>query len=445
MTAVVDSLVRACRGTDSRSLVLSFALEAYASKGLVIEGLEVHKEIRVSGGVSSISSVNALLNALEHANEVGLAMCFCGALVRSGVCVDKSTWALVGRFYCKIGKVDTIARMIDVGIFNSDIYNLLIDSYSHMGNFADALGRLNELKDRKIEVNYNIYSSILDGACKHGDAGVMKEVMCNMEEKGMLSWCPSVYDSTIQKLCESGKAYAAEMFYRKACDEKARLEDATYGCMLRVLSKVGRMEEAIEVYRVISERSVMVNVSCYNAFVGVLCKEDPVEEVNGLLKDMIQRGFNPCTHDLSKILSSLCYKGRWGEAEELLNVILEKGLLPDFVCCCSLVEHYCRSGQTDLALALHDRMDRSNGKLDVKTYNVLLKGLFVEKRAEVAARVFDYMRRQNVTCSESYVIMISGLCRENELRRAMKLHDEMLKMRLKPDARTYKRLITGFR
>ncbi|XP_057963071.1 pentatricopeptide repeat-containing protein At4g21170 [Malania oleifera] len=441
---LVQSMIQACRGKESLSQVLSFVLEGYANKGLIMEGLDVFKKIRAYDDVPSVRACNALLTALEQANEVRTAWCFFGAVIRGGVSIDTFTWALVTRILCKNGKSAIIARMLDSGIYNSVVYNVIIDLYCKRGNFMDAIDRLNEMSDRNLHPGFSTYSSILDGACKYGNVEVIQTITSTMVEKGLLLTCPSEYDSIIQKLSDLGKTYAAEMFYRRAQDENSGLKDATYGCILKALSREGRQMEATEAYYTISKMGRMVNDSSYSAFVNVICREDPSENVSELLRHMIQRGFNPCASELSKFITAQCKKGRWGDAEELLNVILEKGSLPDYSCCCLLIKHYCNSGQVDSAIVLHDKIEKLNGKLDVTTYTVLLNELFLERRIEEAVNVFDYMRRHSLLNSLSFSIMISGLCHEKERRRAMKLHDEMVKMGFKPDEASYKHLITGF-
>lgn len=53
------------------------------------------------------------------------------------------------------------------------------------------------------------------------------------------------------------------------------------------------------------------------------------------------------------------------------------------------------------------------------------------------------MRTHNLLNGESFSAMISGLCHENDLKKAMKLHDEMLNLGLKPNLKNYKRLISS--
>ncbi|KAL5578939.1 hypothetical protein UlMin_011381 [Ulmus minor] len=445
-SVLVESITQVCKGRDSQSDSLSFVLASYGRKGLFREGLEVYGKMRAQRFFSSVLACNELLDALERQNEVRLAWCLFGATIRDGVLPNRFTWSLVARILCKDGKFEKIARILELGNHSSVIYDLLIDWFSRNGDFDAAFDRLSEMCDRKLNPSFSTCSSILDGACKHGNVEAVERIMSVMVEKKLLSKLPfSEFDSVILKLCDIGKTYAAEMLFRKACDEKIGLQDATYGFLLAALSEERRVDRAIWIYGLISEQGLIVSDNAYNVFASVLLREELCEERYELLMDIIRRGISPCASELSGFITVLCLKRRWGEAEAMLNTILDKGQLPDSFCCSSLVRRYCSTKKMDLALELHNKMEKLNVSLDVTTYNVLLDGLVNGRRIEEALKVFDYMRRHEKLDSESFTIMIKGLCRQNELKRAMKVHDEMLELKLKPDKATYKRLISAFK
>lgn len=445
VSALVDSLSRACRGKHSESsAVLGFVLECYSNKGLFIEASKVFRVITIHGHMPSVHSCNALLDSLLRENEIKLALCVCGALIRNRVLPD---YVRVAQILCANGKLERVVRLLDLGIVcNALIYKLVILCYCESRQFSTAFLYLNEMCNRDLEPDFVTYISILDSACKYGNDEVIQMVMDFMVGKALLPNLPSSeYNSIIQKICNLEKTHAAQMFFNRARDEKIELDNATYGCMLRALATKGRVEEATRVHLMILENGVTVKDRCYHAFVNALCGEDASEEVSTLVGEIIGKGFTPSGLKLSKFVTSLCKNFRWREADDLLNVVIEKGLLPDSFCCSALVEHYCRSRQIDSAIALHDKIKKVQGSLDVATYHVLLNGLFIEKRIEDAVSVFDCMRSQNLLSSRSFTIMVSGMCREMKLRKAMKFHDEMLKMGLKPDPATYRRLISGFK
>lgn len=439
-------MIQSCEGRDSQSDALSLVLDCYSHKGLFMDGLEVYRMMRVYGFVPAVSACNALLDALYRQNEIRLASCLYGAMIRDGVSPNKFTWSLVAQILCRSGKLEVVLGLLDSGIYSSVMYNLVIDFYSKKGDFGAAFDRLNEMcNGRNLTPGFSTYSSILDGARRYEKDEVSDRIVGLMVEKKLL---PKNFlsgnDSVIQKLSDMGKTYAAEMIFKRACDENIELQDDTYGCMLKALSKEGRVKEAIQIYHLISERGITVKDSDYYAFVNVLCKEHQPEEVCGLLRDVVERGYIPCPMEFSRFVASQCDKGKWKEVEELLSAVLNQGLLLDSFCCSSLMEYYCSNRQIDKAIALHIKIEKLKGSLDVATYDVLLDGLFKDGRMEEAVRIFDYMKELKVVSSSSFVIVVSRLCHLKELRKAMKIHDEMLKMGHKPDEATYKQVISGF-
>lgn len=163
---------------------------------------------------------------------VGVFMLRCCVM---GVLVSQFTWSVIARVLSKDENFEKIGQVIDMGVYNSLMYNLIIEGYSKSGNFRASSDRLNEMVDRKLEPGFGTYSSILDGACQHGNVEMIDVMMDSMEKTGHIPKLPLLeYDSIIQKLSSMGKTYAAELFLKRASDEKVKLNDATYECMLIV-------------------------------------------------------------------------------------------------------------------------------------------------------------------------------------------------------------------
>lgn len=442
----MNSIVQACKGTNLHSVVFSSVIECYAQKGLYFDSLFVYRKITPYGYWPKISCLNKLLDVLERAEEFRLVFSLYGSMFRNGILYDMSTWSIIARALCKTGKFERVVRLLELGVSNSVVFGLVIDWYSRIGDFGAAIDQVNEMCRRNLEPGFGIYGCILDGACKIGDLNVIERIIDAMREKKLLPKKLSAeYDTVIKKFCDLGKTYAAELLFKRARGEGVGLEDATFGFMLRACSRGGRANEAIWLYGIILKEKILVKKMYYQELADSLCKEKPSDDAYGLLVDLINRGLSPNASDISMFMMKLGRTAKWKEAEDLLNVMLEAGLLPDSGCCHLLLEHYCGSDQTDSALLLHDKLEKLETLWDVKTYNVLLRALILEKRVDEALRIFDCMRRKNVLSRASFLVMISGLSQEKEMRKAMQLHDEMLKMGLKPSSRTYKNLISVFK
>ncbi|KAF2585912.1 hypothetical protein F2Q70_00034724 [Brassica cretica] len=143
----------------------------------------------------------------------------------------------------------------------------------------------------------------------------------------------------------------------------------------------------------------------------------------------------------------MCRKRRWNQAEKLLDSVMEMEVYFDSFSCGLLMERYCRTGKLEKAMELHEKIKEMKGSLDVNAYNAVLDRLMTRQRTLVgeAVGVFEYMKEMSTMNSKSFTIMIHGLCRVKEMKKAMRYHDEMLKLGLKPDLASYKRLILGFK
>lgn len=442
---IVDSVVETCKGQNLVCVGLSEVVECYVEKGLYMEGLEVYRDVLGFGFVPGIRCCNGLLGVLERVEELELGLCLCGSLMRIGVEFDVATWGNVARMLNKAGRMEAVVRLLDSGFCSWAIYDLVIDYYSKCVKFEAAFARIDEMRGQKIEPGFIAYSSILDGACRFGDVEVIETVMGIMTEKKLLQGLGnSKYDRVIKRLSNSGRTHASEMLYKRARDEGVGLEAATLGCMLSAFSKGGRMKEAVWIYGIISETGIFLDSSYFQAFVELLCQEIPSKEMNNILICMIKRGVHPHDEELANLITWHCKKGQLKETEDLVNAVIEEGFLPQLSCCRALVKHYCYSGEIDSGMSLHQKLEKRGVVLDVATYNQLLRGLFCYDRVEDASRVFDYMRRNAAVSIASFLVMISGLCGAKEKRKAMQLHDDMLKMGLKPNAKTYRSLISVF-
>nr|CAD1818464.1 unnamed protein product [Ananas comosus var. bracteatus] len=357
---LLDSVLRSttyAAGKSSRSRILSFILESYSSLRFLSSALETLARIRVLGCLPTARSCNSLLRALCSRNRIRAARDFYALILRSGYSIDSRTWAILTWLLCKEGKLHNARRLLDLGHCGVSSYDLVIYCYCRKGELVVAIRLLNELFEMDLSPKFSTFSSILDGACKFGDDGVMKLMLREIIVRGYLPTVPSLdYNYVVQWLCESGKSYAAEMFLEKAQSRSFRLGNDSFMCLLSALSKAGRVEEAIRFYQIMLRDGFEVNPGCCDAFVSGLCKGEPSEEVDGVLKDLIRAGILPNSSDISKYIASQCRKGLWKEATSLLDGALDRGILVDGCSCSSLVEYYFSNGLVDSVISLHERM-----------------------------------------------------------------------------------------
>ncbi|KAM0952290.1 putative tetratricopeptide-like helical domain superfamily [Dioscorea sansibarensis] len=442
-SSVFNSILRSSLCNQSRSLVLNSVLESYSSMRMIPEALDSFRFIMVCQCVPSTRCCNVFLESVLSSTHTRKARNFHALALRIGMIPDSRTWSLLAKLLCKEGKPENAVKVLSLGCCDASGYDLVVDCYSKKRNFRAVIHLLKVMISEGLALRFSTYGAVLDGGCEFGDAGVVGFVLKVMIVKGLLPMVPCFdYNWIIRKLCESDKTFAAEMFFEKA--RECELDNVSFVCLLKALSRIGRVQHALKLFDVMSQKGVGMDNGCLDVFVTSICKGRPSKEVISVLKDVLAKGFAPKTSYFSDYVAELFREGWWIEAGDLWNAAMEKNILLDGRCSSCLVEHYCRQGLVDSAMLLHDKIMKFGGFLDATAYNSLLRVVLVQRRIEVASRVFDYMRERNALSSSSYVIMISALCREKEMRKAMELHDEMLKVGLKPDDSIYKHLISGF-
>ncbi|CAE6185150.1 unnamed protein product [Arabidopsis arenosa] len=391
VSLVVGSMHRWFEGEVSLSVSLSLVIECYVLKGLLPKWL--------------------------GKNQFRVALCLYSAMVRNGIVSNELTWDLVAQILCEQGRSKSVVKLMETGVESCKIYTNLVECYSRNGEFDAAFSLIHEMDGKKLELSFSSYGGVLDDACRLGNAELIDKVLGLMVEKKFRTLGDSaVNDQMIERLCDMGKTFASEMLFRKACNGET---------VLLYLMRVAITE-----------------------FANALCRDDnSSEEEEELLVDVIKCGFVPCTHKLSEVLASMCRKRRWKSAEKLLDSVMEMEVYFDSFSCGLLMERYCRSGKVEKALELHEKIKKMKGSLDVNAYNAVLDRLMMRQKemVEEAVGVFEYMKEMKSVNSKSFTIMIQGLCRVKEMKKAMRSHDEMLRVGMKPDLVTYKRLILGFK
>ncbi|KAK8948403.1 Pentatricopeptide repeat-containing protein [Platanthera zijinensis] len=428
----------------SQSVVLSFVLELYCEFPSA-NAMETFLTMRDSRLVPSIRSVSKFLTYLNSIGEIDKAWSVFAAALRLGTEMDDGIWEVLLRLLLQDGKLQRAEILLNSGFGERpSSYDLVVDSYACRREFAAALRVLNGMEQRGFSPKLGTLSSVLEGSCRFGDLKLAGLIMKEMAVKGLLPMAPTFdFDWIIARFCEMGRCFSSMMIFEKARRANYDLGDASYASMLGALAQKGQTNEAMKVFDIMSQRGISLDHGGLGLFVSGICNVEPQDEVDSVIMDVMRDGFLPKSSDLSRYLTENYSKGRWKEATELLDFALDKGILLDSSCCCSLLNHFCKNGLLDLAIGLHKRVRGLGGFLNSKSYNELLEALVMEGRTAESIEIFDFMREKNVFSSFSFVIMIHVLLHE-ELRKAMTLHDEMLKLGLKPDTATYKRMISGF-
>ncbi|RDX91607.1 Pentatricopeptide repeat-containing protein, chloroplastic, partial [Mucuna pruriens] len=181
--------------------------------------------------------------------------------------------------------------------------------------------------------------------------------------------------------------------------------------ILGVLGKANQEALAVEIFTR-AESSVGDTVQVYNAMMGVYARN-----------------------------------GRFNKVKELLDLMRERGCVPDLVSFNTLINARMKSGamEPNLALQLLNEVRRSGIRPDIITYNTLISACSRESNLEEAVEIFADMeshRCQPDLWTYNAMISVYGRCRL--ARKAEELFKELESKGFFPDAVTYNSLLYAF-
>ncbi|KAG1326297.1 pentatricopeptide repeat-containing protein, mitochondrial-like [Cocos nucifera] len=145
------------------------------------------------------------------------------------------------------------------------------------------------------------------------------------------------------------------------------------------------------------------------------------------------------------LLEALVSARRYSDARHLFSLIVSCGISPDTPAYNKAIQSAVKSGNADGALELFDRIDRIDGrKPDAFTCNVLIFGLWRERRAGDAQKLFDEMVEREISPTiVTFNMMTDGYCKAGDLDSAFGMRDRIRASGLKPNLVTYNSLLSG--
>ncbi|KAL2254221.1 pentatricopeptide repeat-containing protein At5g64320, mitochondrial-like [Sesamum indicum] len=283
--------------------------------------------------------------------------------------IDASSWNILIRFLCEnlvINKAsEYVCRMvISSFVPDSATYSALILGNCKTGKVADALYLFGHIKSKYWVLDSVSYAEFVECLCQRGNIQDAAKVFCYMCDKGCTLQLTS-FNMLIEKICASGEVNRAIKLLSLAysTDVVASL-GASYNNILRGLSRLGQenylwmmLAQMIVIGCALDAETYCILIQCMSAldhigdcvFVfNLMLREDliPDSETLGCLLSCLAKYSQmhlifPSIDKLvsmpeildstmySVLIDSLWREGYRSEASHLLDLMLEKGWVPD--------------------------------------------------------------------------------------------------------------------
>lgn len=211
---------------------------------------------------------------------------------------------------------------------------------------------------------------------------------------------------------------------------------STITVVINLLCKKGKVQRAFEVLEVMDRIGCKPTVQIYNCLLKGLCYVGRVEEAYEMLMNIKKGLVKPDIYTYTVVMDGFCKVGRSNEAVELLHEAMEVGLEPNVVTYNTLFTGYCKEGRPLKGFGVLNHMKERNCRPDFISYSTLLNGLLKWGEVKAALKIYEEMVRIGFEVEEMIENrLLRRLCRKSWEERelvddAHQLFDKMIEKKV---------------
>ncbi|XP_057426630.1 pentatricopeptide repeat-containing protein At1g63330-like [Lotus japonicus] len=354
--------------------------------------------------VHETAPFNALLEACCNAGEVLVANVLLEKMSERNI-ADCQSWNILIRWLCENGKTKKayilLARMIRSSvILDHETYSALVVGNCRLSRYVEAMQLFHQIYARCWLLDFASYSELVGGLCDIEHCQDAIEVFYYMSMKKCSLHSLSFY-KLVKCVCDSGQVNKAIRIWQLAYYCGISCCIATCTTVMRELSKSGKAKDLLAFLSQMLIMGSNLDVESHCILISSMSKQNHVKECVLLFNMMVNEGLIPdpdilfdqlsfianrsqlsmiysAIEKLSdcEVLDSAIYNllitGLWKEGKEceahrLLDLMLEKGWLPDTTTHKLLIGSDVRGGRSQAILF-------DNSTLQDSVSNILAEG-----------------------------------------------------------------------
>ncbi|KAL6587460.1 hypothetical protein OROMI_000438 [Orobanche minor] len=278
-------------------------------------------------------------------------------------------------------------RMIQSGVLPNDItFTTVIRGCVELGDSGLGNSVLGLIFKLGSDGNIRVWNSLVMLFLRLGEYDSARRTFDNMKEKDVVSWT-----TILDMYAAMGDLREA----RRVFDEMPERNEVTWSTMIARYGQSGHAEDAVRLFHNMVRHSLKPNVSCYSSVVSALAT-----------LEALQAGKNIHAH------------------------VLKIGMEKDVFVGSSLVDLYCKCGDTKDGRMVFDEIPEKN----VVSWNSMVSGYSLNGQLSNAIEVFNQIPQKN---DISWNSLIAGHSNIECFDGALKMFDEMISSGEQPNKSTF--------
>ncbi|XP_024539000.1 pentatricopeptide repeat-containing protein At1g62670, mitochondrial [Selaginella moellendorffii] len=379
---------------------------------------------------------SVLFNKLQRAGKLVEASRVYSDMCRKNVCMTDNTYSLVVLGLSKMDGGNVEAAKLVTEMMGKKIavhpvaFNVFLNKLCIEGGIDEAIRLFRQMCGTELyKPDFYAYSILINGLCKARRPGEAKEMFQEMRGRGI---SPTVvtYNTLLEGLLSTAKLQDAMELTYFMLDQGVAPRIATLTKLLYALVWKKRMDEALKLYEAVTNEGVMVAEDGESLDLVVFpYSRKSGEGPSELFDATVAKGLVPSTGSCNVILDRMIKEHRFEEAKKLFSDMKTKRL-PDTCSYNLMIRGFCANGDTNEAYCLFQDMIKDGIVLNTWTYNFMIVGFIKDEAWSSAWMLFKRMqsgKNDKVPAPNmfTYEILISSLCKTDQVEEAFKLLSAM--------------------
>ncbi|KAM0951960.1 putative tetratricopeptide-like helical domain superfamily [Dioscorea sansibarensis] len=317
------------RGCTITPNTWTIMISQYGQAGLTEISLKMYKEMKSEGHQPNGSTYKFLIVFLcgKKGRKVEEAIKIFQEMINAGYMPDREMLGTYLSSLCESGKLEharkAVKSLCKRGFMPQLGYSLLIKSMCRAGKLEEALNLADEMEHLGCKMDQYVYGSIVHAFLRSGNLDKALDKLEEMKRAG-IAQSVQINTSLIVHFCKEKQIEKAIDIFKSMIVDGCEPTTVTYSSIIRGYMNMGMVLDAWCVFWRMKLKGPCPDFETYSMFITCLCKLGRSEEGLQLLNEMLQNGIVPSAVNFRTVFHGL---NREGKANLAHNVLQTKWFL----------------------------------------------------------------------------------------------------------------------
>ncbi|OAY63545.1 putative pentatricopeptide repeat-containing protein, mitochondrial [Ananas comosus] len=370
---------------------------------------------------------NAMAHALSRARQPGRLKNLAAEVVARRCPMTPGALGFLIRCLGALGLVEEAEHVFDHAgdlncVPNSYTYNCLLEVLGKAGRVESSETRLREMmQGLGREPDKYTLTSVLQCYCNAGKFDAVLKTFNNMNERGWVD--EHVLTVLIVTFCKWGKVESVFELFDRMTERGVKPSERTFSVLIHGFVRQGRLDKAVEMFDKMKDSGFIGDLRIYSVLIEGLCQGKDLRRALDLYMDMKRQGISPDVRLLKKMISAFCGENDLVGIGRLFEE--NKEILSSSSCVAlfnAILDGLVNQGDVDRAHSLLRVMIESVG---TEVPSSIMEEPKIGENEATLENLFN-VKRAVIPNSDSFNIVICGLCEVKKLDTALTLVNDMV-------------------